>query len=101
MGIEEVTLLAIAGSIASILQHSQTVLQAGGLTIPSSWKRIIAFAMSVVAAGVVVLVGEQEGGNLSSSSLTDWVTAIIVTYGASQIIFANVLGRIGVPSKEN
>lgn len=99
MGIEETAILLIAGGIASILQHAQTLAQAAGWTIPPNWKKVAAAMLAFVAASIVILVGEQNGIDLSSSSPQDWVTAFLVAFAGSQTIFALVLPLLGNPSK--
>ena len=99
MGIEESVILVIAGAIAAVLQHAQTVLQAVGWTIPASIKRITAGLLAFAATAVVVLVGENNGAELSSNSFEDWAIAFMLVLGGSQAIFALVLPRIGVPTK--
>lgn len=100
MGIEESVILVIAGAIAAILQHAQTLLQAIGWSIPPAIKRITAGALAFIAAAAVILVGEQNGAALSSGNWEDWAVAFMLALGGSQAIFALVLPRIGVPEKE-
>ena len=99
MGIEESVILVIAGAIAAALQHAQTLLQAVGWTIPASIKRITAGLLAFVAAAVVIVVADANGGDLSSNSWEDWLVAFMLALGGSQAIFALVLPRIGVPTK--
>lgn len=100
MGIEESAILVIAGGVAAIIQHGQTLLQAVGWTIPSGIKRLTAGLLAFGAAAAVILVGEANGAELSSNSFEDWAVAFMLALGGSQAIFALVLPKIGVPSKE-
>jgi hypothetical protein len=100
MELEQTAALMAAGAIVAFIQHGQTILQSIGWKIPGSVKVLTAFALSLGAAAVVLLVGEENGAILRTDNVEDWLIAFGVVLGGSQTIFAIVLPTLGSVTKD-